>query len=62
VKVLLDEDAPHMLRLHLPGDVFTVAYLGWSGLKNGELLKTAPELERFGPRREFRGPGRGPRL
>ena len=29
----------------LPGghDVYTVAYRGWSGLKNGELLRTAEE-------------------
>ncbi len=42
MKVLLDEDLPHKLRLHLPGhDVTTVAYLGWDGMKNGELLRAA---------------------
>lgn len=42
MKVILDEDLAHVLRLHLPGhDVFTVAYVGWGGLRNGELLKTA---------------------
>jgi len=42
VKTILDEDAPHKLRLHLPGSV-TVAHMGWSGMKNGELLKAAEE-------------------
>jgi hypothetical protein len=42
-KSLLDEDLPHKLRPHLPGDVFTVAFMGWGGLKNGELLKAAEE-------------------
>ena len=42
MKVLLDENLPHDLRRHLAGhDVFTVQYLGWSGTKNGELLKRA---------------------
>ncbi|AEU35617.1 DUF5615 family PIN-like protein [Granulicella mallensis] len=42
MKVLLDEDPPHKLRQNLPGhDVSTVSYMGWSGLKNGELLRTA---------------------
>jgi hypothetical protein len=39
----LDEDLPHKLRPHLPGEVFTVAFMGWGGLKNGELLKAAEE-------------------
>ena len=34
---------PHKLRHHLPSEVFTIAYLGWGGLKNGELLKAAEE-------------------
>jgi hypothetical protein len=44
VKVLLDENLPHLLRNNL-GDheVFTVRYKGWAGLKNGELLKTAED-------------------
>jgi hypothetical protein len=42
MKVLLDENLPHDLRKLLPGhDVFTVAYLGWAGVKNGELLRRA---------------------
>jgi hypothetical protein len=42
VKVLLDEDLPHKLRLAVIGhDVSTVAWLGWNGLKNGVLLRTA---------------------
>src|SRR5450432_3910765 len=39
MKVLLDENLPHELRPHLQGhDVFTVQYMGWSGVKNGLLL------------------------
>jgi hypothetical protein len=42
MKVLLDENLPHELRLEVPGhDVFTVQYMGWSGAKNGLLLKQA---------------------
>ena len=44
MKVLLDENLDHALRqlvgLH---EVVTVAYMGWAGLKNGELLRTAEE-------------------
>jgi hypothetical protein len=44
VKVLLDENIPHLLRNNLGDhDVFTVRYKGWAGLKNGELLKTAED-------------------
>jgi hypothetical protein len=44
VKALLDEDLPHELRLHIPNDnLITVAYLGWDGLRNGELLRAAEE-------------------
>jgi len=44
VKVLLDENLPHLLRNNLGGhDVFTVRYKGWAGLKNGELLKAAED-------------------
>jgi hypothetical protein len=40
--VLLDENLPHVLRHELVGhDVFTVRFQGWSGMKNGELLRTA---------------------
>jgi len=44
VKVLLDENLPHLLRNNL-GDhqVFTVRFKGWAGLTNGELLKTAED-------------------
>jgi predicted nuclease of predicted toxin-antitoxin system len=42
VKVLLDENLPHRLRNVLGNhEVLTVRFLGWSGLKNGELLRTA---------------------
>jgi predicted nuclease of predicted toxin-antitoxin system len=44
VRVLLDENLPHKLRAHLAHhETVTVAYLGWGGLKNGELLKAAQE-------------------
>ena len=42
MKVLLDENIPHDLRTLLAHhDTFTVAYMGWGGLKNGRLLDTA---------------------
>ena len=42
MKVLLDENLPHELRHHLPGQQsYTVSYLGWSGTKNGALLRRA---------------------
>jgi predicted nuclease of predicted toxin-antitoxin system len=42
MKVLLDENLPHELRNELPGHAcFTVAYMGWAGLENGELLSSA---------------------
>ena len=42
MKVLLDENIPHDLRPHLAQhETYTVAYLGWAGLKNGHLLATA---------------------
>ena len=44
MKLLLDENLPHDLRHLLPGhDVFTVAYMGWSGVENGDLLKAAAD-------------------
>jgi hypothetical protein len=44
MKILLDENLPHGLRHELVGhDVFTVAYMGWSGTKNGTLLARAPQ-------------------
>jgi hypothetical protein len=42
VRVLLDENLDHGLRrLLAPHEVVTVSYKGWSGLKNGELLRAA---------------------
>jgi hypothetical protein len=38
-KVILDENLPVSLRLHLKDfDVVTVRYQGWSGIQNGELI------------------------
>jgi hypothetical protein len=46
-RVLLDSNVPHDLRPYLSHHrTFTAAYLGWQGLKNGELLKIA-EAESF---------------
>lgn len=42
MKVLLDENLDHRLRRLLSAhDVYTVDYMGWAGLKNGELLSVA---------------------
>ena len=42
MKVLLDENIPHDLRPYLRHhETFTAAYLGWAGLKNGQLLEAA---------------------
>lgn len=44
MRVLLDENLDHALRKLLgPHDVATVAYKGWAGLKNGELLQAAED-------------------
>lgn len=44
MKILLDENLPHELRHQLAGhDVFTVAYMGWSGTRNGALLALAAQ-------------------
>jgi len=41
-RVLLDENLPHKLRLDLHEfDTATVQYVGFAGLKNGELLREA---------------------
>lgn len=41
-ELLLDENLPHDFRHHLIGhEVFTVAYMGWSGMRNGDLLQAA---------------------
>lgn len=46
MQVLLDEDLDHRLRTAFDShSVFTVQYLGWNGLKNGELLSQA---EKYG--------------
>lgn len=42
MKLLLDENLPHQLRIEITGhDVFTVAYMGSSGIENGALLAEA---------------------
>ena len=42
MRILLDESLPRNLKLELPGhDAQTVQKRGWSGLKNGELLREA---------------------
>lgn len=42
MKLLLDENLPHQLRHEIPGhECFTVAYMGWAGIQNGELLARA---------------------
>ncbi|MGD0540452.1 MAG: DUF5615 family PIN-like protein [Tepidisphaeraceae bacterium] len=42
MKLLLDENLPHRLRPLLVGhEVFTVAYMKWKGVENGELLDLA---------------------
>ena len=44
MRVLLDECVPRTLREQLPGhEVKTVAQSGWTGVKNGELLRLAAE-------------------
>jgi hypothetical protein len=44
VRVLLDECVPRKLRRELTGhDVRTVTEMGWSGLKNGPLLRRAAQ-------------------
>ncbi|MDP3850549.1 MAG: hypothetical protein Q8Q59_08605 [Luteolibacter sp.] len=42
MRILLDENLDWRLRRWLPGHVVdTVAYIGWSGIKNGVLLRRA---------------------
>jgi hypothetical protein len=42
MRVLLDECVPERLRAELTGHaVRTVAEMGWSGIKNGQLLQRA---------------------
>jgi len=38
MKILLDENLDHRLKIQIPNS-FTVFEMGWSSLKNGELLK-----------------------
>ena len=40
--ILLDESVPRLIKTHLPEfSIVTVQELGWSGMKNGELLAAA---------------------
>ncbi|HYP41797.1 MAG TPA: DUF5615 family PIN-like protein [Chloroflexia bacterium] len=42
MKLLVDEGLPQQLRHYFPGhDAATVGYMGWRGIKNGELLNLA---------------------
>ena len=42
MKLLLDENLPRQMRLEIQAhEVFTVAYMGWAGIENGELLSLA---------------------
>lgn len=42
MKLLLDENLPQLLRHEIVGhDCATVAYMGWGGIDNGELLVRA---------------------
>ncbi|HEX4277705.1 MAG TPA: DUF5615 family PIN-like protein [Bryobacteraceae bacterium] len=44
MKIILDQSVPQKLRRLIEGHtVVTVAFQGWSGLKNGELLAVAKE-------------------
>ena len=44
MKVLLDENLPHDLRHFLADhNSFTVAFMGWKGVQNGELLRRAAQ-------------------
>jgi predicted nuclease of predicted toxin-antitoxin system len=44
MKILLDECVSKKLKLHFPGfDVYTVSELGWSGVKNGQLMTLCAE-------------------
>jgi predicted nuclease of predicted toxin-antitoxin system len=49
MRLLLDESVPRRLRRGLPNhDVRTVVEMGWSGVKNGELLAlAAAEFDAF---------------
>lgn len=46
MRLLLDENLPHRLRSEIVGhEVVTTAYLGWVGVKNGELLRRAADAD-----------------
>ncbi len=46
MKLLLDENLPHQIRHELPGhEIFTVAFMKWSGVGNGELLRLAADAD-----------------
>jgi predicted nuclease of predicted toxin-antitoxin system len=45
MRILLDENLPRKLKQAFPGHlVTTVGEMGWSGRKNGDLLKLAEEV------------------
>lgn len=44
MKILLDENLPHDFRhFFAEHEAFTVSFLGWKGVQNGELLRRAAE-------------------
>ena len=44
MRILLDECTPRVVKKRLPlRDIQTVQEMGWSGIKNGELLKAAED-------------------
>ena len=44
MNILLDECTPHAVKKRLPHlSILTVQEMGWSGVKNGELLKLADQ-------------------
>ena len=46
MKLLLDENMPHKLRRYLPAhDVYTVAFMAWTGMRNGLLLSNAASAD-----------------
>jgi hypothetical protein len=46
MKLLLDENLPHQLRHEILGhDCYTVAYMGWAGVENGDLLSRAASAD-----------------
>lgn len=48
MRILLDECLPARLRAHLPGhEIQTVPRAGWSGIKNGKLLRLIADLGKF---------------